>query len=34
VLISTGTRTLQDQVFYKDVPALGRALGSTFAPPT
>ena len=26
VLISTGTRTLQDQVFYKDVPALGRAL--------
>ncbi len=27
VLISTGTRTLQDQVFYKDVPALGRALG-------
>ncbi len=27
VLISTGTRTLQDQIFYKDVPALGRALG-------
>jgi len=27
VLISTGTRTLQDQVFYKDVPALERALG-------
>jgi ATP-dependent DNA helicase DinG len=27
VLISTGTRTLQDQVFYKDVPALARALG-------
>jgi ATP-dependent DNA helicase DinG len=27
VLVSTGTRTLQDQVFYKDVPALGRALG-------
>jgi len=27
VLISTGTRTLQDQVFYKDVPALSRALG-------
>ena len=26
VLISTGTRTLQDQVFYKDVPALARAL--------
>ncbi len=27
VLISTGTRTLQDQVFYKDLPALARALG-------
>jgi ATP-dependent DNA helicase DinG len=27
VLISTGTRNLQDQIFYKDVPALGRALG-------
>jgi len=26
VLISTGTRNLQDQVFYKDVPAVGRAL--------
>jgi len=26
VLISTGTRTLQEQIFYKDVPALGRAL--------
>jgi ATP-dependent DNA helicase DinG len=26
VLISTGTRTLQDQVFYKDIPALARAL--------
>jgi ATP-dependent DNA helicase DinG len=26
VLISTGTRTLQDQVFYKDVPTVGRAL--------
>jgi ATP-dependent DNA helicase DinG len=26
VLISTGTRTLQDQVFYKDLPALRRAL--------
>ncbi len=26
VLISTGTRTLQDQIFYKDVPALARAL--------
>jgi ATP-dependent DNA helicase DinG len=27
VLISTGTRTLQDQVFYKDLPALADALG-------
>ena len=26
VLISTGTRTLQDQIFFKDLPALGRAL--------
>jgi ATP-dependent DNA helicase DinG len=26
VLLSTGTRTLQDQVFYKDLPALARAL--------
>lgn len=28
VLISTGTRTLQDQVFYKDLPALADALGT------
>jgi ATP-dependent DNA helicase DinG len=27
VLISTGTRTLQDQLVYKDVPALAKALG-------
>lgn len=27
VLVSTGTRNLQDQIFYKDIPALGRALG-------
>jgi ATP-dependent DNA helicase DinG len=27
VLISTGTRPLQDQIFYKDIPALARALG-------
>src|SRR5262249_45009933 len=26
-LISTGTRTLQDQVFFKDLPALAPALG-------
>ena len=25
VLVSTGTRPLQDQIFYKDLPALGRA---------
>jgi len=28
VLISTGTRTLQDQIFYKDIPALANALGT------
>jgi ATP-dependent DNA helicase DinG len=28
VLISTGTRPLQDQIFYKDVPALQAALGT------
>ena len=27
VLISTGTRNLQDQIYYKDLPALGDALG-------
>ena len=27
VLVSTGTRTLQDQIFYKDLPALTGALG-------
>lgn len=27
VLVSTGTRALQDQIFYKDIPALSRALG-------
>jgi ATP-dependent DNA helicase DinG len=27
VLISTGTRNLQDQIFYKDVPALARVFG-------
>ena len=27
VLVSTGTRNLQDQIFYKDLPALGDALG-------
>jgi ATP-dependent DNA helicase DinG len=30
VLVSTGTRTLQDQIFYKDLPALARALGAEF----
>jgi ATP-dependent DNA helicase DinG len=28
VLISTGTRTLQDQIFYKDLPALANILGT------
>src|SRR5262245_34447932 len=27
VLISTGTRNLQDQIFYKDLPSLAQALG-------
>jgi len=27
VLISTGTRALQDQIFYKDLPSLAQALG-------
>ena len=27
VLVSTGTRTLQDQIFYKDLPALTSAVG-------
>ncbi len=27
VVISTGTRTLQDQLFHRDLPLLGRALG-------
>lgn len=27
VLISTGTRNLQDQIFHKDIPALARAFG-------
>src|SRR5271155_4111386 len=28
VIISTGTRTLQDQLFRRDVPTLARALGA------
>ena len=28
VLVSTGTRTLQDQLFRKDVPALKKAMGT------
>lgn len=28
VLVSTGTRNLQDQIFYKDLPALADALGT------
>lgn len=31
VLVSTGTRNLQDQIFYKDVPALSRVMGSPIA---
>src|SRR5262245_43119673 len=27
VIVSTGTRTLQDQIYYKDIPALARVLG-------
>lgn len=27
VLLSTGTRTLQDQIYYKDIPALAHSLG-------
>ena len=34
VLVSTGTRNLQDQVFYKDVPTVGRALNVTSMRPT
>ncbi len=27
VIVSTGTRTLQDQLYHRDLPALGRAIG-------
>ena len=30
VLISTGTKNLQEQIFYKDLPALQNALGRPF----
>ena len=30
VLVSTGTRNLQDQIYYKDLPALREALGVAF----
>jgi ATP-dependent DNA helicase DinG len=30
VLISTGTKNLQEQIFFKDIPALREALGITF----
>ena len=30
VLISTGTKNLQEQIFFKDIPALGGALGVPF----
>src|SRR4029453_13152447 len=32
VLISTATRPLQDQIFYKDLPALQQALGTPIRP--
>ena len=30
VLVSTGTKNLQEQIFYKDLPALQKALGRSF----
>jgi ATP-dependent DNA helicase DinG len=30
VIVSTGTRTLQDQLFFKDIPLVRRALGTRF----
>jgi ATP-dependent DNA helicase DinG len=30
VLVSTGTKTLQEQIFFKDLPVLREALGATF----
>ncbi len=30
VLVSTGTKNLQEQIFYKDIPALRQALGVSF----
>ncbi len=31
VLVSTGTKNLQEQIFFKDLPALQTALGTTFS---
>jgi ATP-dependent DNA helicase DinG len=31
VLISTGTKNLQEQIFFKDIPSLERSLGVTFS---
>jgi ATP-dependent DNA helicase DinG len=31
VLVSTGTKNLQEQIFFKDLPTLQRALGSNFS---
>jgi ATP-dependent DNA helicase DinG len=31
VLVSTGTKNLQEQIFFKDLPALGEALGVPFS---
>ena len=34
VLVSTGTKNLQEQIFFKDIPALREALGIPSARPT
>src|SRR6187401_897360 len=31
VLVSTGTKNLQEQIYFKDIPALERSLGVTFS---
>ena len=33
VLVSTGTKNLQEQIFFKDLPLLQKALGVAFTPP-
>jgi ATP-dependent DNA helicase DinG len=34
VLVSTGTKNLQEQIYFKDLPVLAQALGSPSPPPT